>query len=218
MPIAIAVAILRYRLYEIDALINRTLLYGTMTLAVIAVYIAVVGYLGSLFQAGDELVVSLVATGVIAVLFQPLRERVQLAIDRLLYGRRHEPYAVLAGLGRRLERTLASDALIEAIVGTVRESLKLSYTAMALRIGDETAVAAASGIPGDEPLQIALTHQGEVVGALLLSPRRGEELTSAANGSWRISRGRRGSSSTRCALRPSCDRRTRIFSQRGRSW
>ena len=179
VPISVAVAILRYRLYDLDVLINRTLVYATMTLAVIAFYVAVVGYVGSLFRTGDELVVSLVATGVIAVLFQPLRERVQRAIDRLLYGRRHEPYAVLSELGRRLEATLASDALIEALVGTVRESLRLSYTAIALRIGDETRVAAASGIPSDEPLQIALTHQGEVVGALLLSPRRGEELTSA---------------------------------------
>jgi len=178
VPISIAVAILRYRLYDIDVLINRTLMYGTMTLAVIAVYIAVVGYLGSLFRTGDELVVSLVATGVIAVLFQPLRERVQLAIDRLLYGRRHEPYAVLSGLGRRLETTLASDALIEAVVGTVRESLQLSYAAIAVRIGDDTAVAAASGIPTTAPLRFPLTHQGELVGELLLSPRRGEELTS----------------------------------------
>jgi signal transduction histidine kinase len=179
VPISVAVAILRYRLYDIDVLINRTLVYGSLTLGVIAFYVVVVGYVGSLFRTGDELVLSLVATGVIAVLFQPVREHVQRAIDRLLYGRRHEPYAVLSGLGRRLEATLASDALIEALVGTVRESLKLSYAAIALRIGDETAIAAASGVPIADPLRIPLTHQAEVVGALLLSPRRGEALTPA---------------------------------------
>lgn len=179
VPVSVAVAILRYRLYDIDVLVNRTLVYSTLTLGVVAFYVAVVGYVGSFFRAGDDLVLSLVATGLIAVLFQPLRERVQRSVDRLLYGRRHEPYAVLSELGQRLGATLASDALIEAIVGTVRESLKLSYTAITLRIGDETRVAAAAGIPGDEPLQIPLTHQGEVIGALLLSPRRGEELTSA---------------------------------------
>ncbi|HUG07033.1 MAG TPA: GAF domain-containing sensor histidine kinase [Candidatus Limnocylindria bacterium] len=179
VPISVAVAILRYRLYDLDLLVNRTLVYSTLTLGVLAFYVAVVGYLGSLFRAGDDLILSLVATGLIAVLFQPLRERVQRSVDRLLYGRRHEPYAVLSELGQRLGATLASDALIEAIVGTVRESLKLSYTAVALRIGDETTVAAASGVPRDEPLQIPLKHQNEVVGALLVSARRGEELTSA---------------------------------------
>lgn len=179
VPLSVAVAILRYRLYDIEVLINRTLVYGTLTLSVIAFYVVVVGYVSSLLRTGDELVVSLVATGVIAVLFQPLRERVQRAIDRLLYGHRHEPYAVLSGLGRRLEATLASDALIEAVVATVRESLKLSYAAIALRIGEETTVAAASGITIADPQRIPLTYQGEVVGALLVSPRQGEELTSA---------------------------------------
>ncbi|MEX2046886.1 MAG: sensor histidine kinase [Chloroflexota bacterium] len=178
VPLSVAVAILRYRLYDIDVLINRTLVYSTLTLGVIAFYVAVVGYVGSLFRPGSDLVLSLVATGLIAVLFQPLRERVQRAFDRLLYGRRHEPYAVLSGLGRRLEATLASDALIEAVVGTVRESLQLSYAAIAMRIGDDTAVAAASGVPTAAPLRFPLTHHGEVIGELLLSPRRGEELTS----------------------------------------
>jgi signal transduction histidine kinase len=179
VPISVAIAILRHRLYDIDVLVNRALVYGTLTLGVLAFYVVVVGYVGSLFRGGEELVISLVATGLIAVLFQPLRERLQRTIDRLLYGRRHEPYAVLSGLGRRLEATLAPDALIEALVASIRESLQLSYAAIALRMGDETAVAAASGTPSDEPLRISLTHQGDVVGALLLSPRSGEELTSA---------------------------------------
>lgn len=178
VPISVTVAILRYRLYDLDLLVNRTLVYGTLTVAVIASYVGVVGYVGSLFRSTDELVLSLVATGVVAVLFQPLRERIQRAIDRLLYGRRHEPYAVLSGLGRRLEATLAADALIEAVVATVRESLRLSYAAIALRIGDDTTVAAEAGAPTAAPLRFPLTHQGEVVGELLLSPRRGEELTS----------------------------------------
>lgn len=179
VPISVAIAILRYRLYDIDVLVNRALVYGTLTLGVLAFYVVVVGYVASLFRAGEELVISLVATGLIAVLFQPLRERLQRGIDRLLYGHRHEPYAVLSGLGRRLEATPASDALIGTVVSTLRESLKLSYAAIALRIGEDTAIAAASGILVGEPLRIPLTHQGEAVGALLLSPRKGEQLSSA---------------------------------------
>jgi signal transduction histidine kinase len=179
VPISVAIAILRYRLYDIDVLVNRALVYGTLTLGVLAFYVLMVGYVGSLFRGGEELVFSLVATGLIAVLFQPLRERLQRSIDRLLYGRRHEPYAVLSGLGRRLGATLAPDALIEALVAGIRESLQLSYAAVGLRIGDDTEIAASSGTPSGEPLRIPLTHQGDIVGALLLAPRSGEELTSA---------------------------------------
>jgi signal transduction histidine kinase len=179
VPISVAIAILRYRLYDIDILINRALVYGTLTLGVLGFYVVVVGYVGSLFRGGEEVVISLLATGLIAVLFQPLRERLQRAIDRLLYGHRHEPYAVLSGLGRRLEATPASDELIEAVVGTVRESLKLSYAAIALRIGEDTTIAASSGVLMGEPLSIPLTHQSEVLGELLLCPRKGEDLGSA---------------------------------------
>jgi hypothetical protein len=75
VPTAVGIAILRYRLYDIDLIINRTLLYGTLTASVVALYVLVVGALGMLFREGSSLAVSLVATGVVAVLFATLRER-----------------------------------------------------------------------------------------------------------------------------------------------
>ncbi|MCK6623746.1 MAG: hypothetical protein L6R45_01070 [Anaerolineae bacterium] len=65
------------------------------------------------------------ATDLIAVLFQPLRERLQRAVNRLLYGQRDDPYAILSGLGRRLEATLAPDAVLPPIVATVKETLNV---------------------------------------------------------------------------------------------
>ena len=94
------IAVLRYRLDGIDVVINRTLVYALLTAVVIAVYVLVVGYLGAALRREDDLLISLVATGVVAVLFAPLRDRLQRAVDRLLYGQRAEPYAALSRLGR----------------------------------------------------------------------------------------------------------------------
>ncbi len=97
-----------------------------------AFYVLVVGYLGPVFRVEDNLLISLAATGIVAVLFQPLRERLQRGINRLMYGERDEPYAVVSRLGRRLEATLAPEAVLPTIVETVKEALKLPYTAIAL--------------------------------------------------------------------------------------
>ncbi len=171
IPLSIGVAILRYRLWDIDLVINRTLVYGVLTACVVGLYALVVGSLGALFRSDGNLVISLVATGTIAVLFQPLRERLQRGVNRLLYGERDDPYAVLSRLGRRLEATLAPDAVLPTVVQTVREALKLPYAAIALKRDDDLVVAAASGAPPVTPLRLPLVYQQEAVGELILAPR-----------------------------------------------
>lgn len=179
VPVAVGIAVLKYRLYDIDLVINRTLVYGALTACVVGIYVLVVGYLGALLRT-DDLLVSLIATGVVAVLFAPLRDRLQRGVDRLLYGERDDPYAVLSRLGERLEGTLAPDAVLPAIVQTVREALKLPYAAIALKEGEEPVIAAEHGPPVQEPLRLPLVYQGETVGELLLAPRApGEEFSSA---------------------------------------
>ena len=186
IPVAIGVAILRYRLYDIDFVMNRTLVYGALTACVIGIYVLVVGYLGALLRTGGNLPVSLVATGVVAVLFAPLRDRLQQGVNRLMYGERDEPYAVLSRLGERLEATLAPEAVLPAIVETVGEALKLPYAAIALpRDGNYFEVAAASGEPPGgpptDPLVLPLSYGGETVGRLLLASRGSGEGFSAAD-------------------------------------
>jgi signal transduction histidine kinase len=176
-PVAVAVAVLRYRLDGIDVVINRTLVYGAMTAVVVGVYVFVVGYLGAAFAAGSDLTVSLVATGIVAVLFAPLRDRLQRAVDRLLYGQRAEPYAALSRLGERLEATLAPDAVLPTIVTTVRESLRLPYAAIAL----DGQVAAAAGEPVPRPAVLPLLYRNRPVGDLELGLRPGEDAFSAAD-------------------------------------
>ena len=172
VPIAVGIAVLKYRLYDIDILINRTLVYGALSASVIGIYILVVGYLGALFKT-DDVLISLVATGLVAVLFAPLRERLQRGINRLMYGERDDPYAVLSRLGQRLEATLAPEAVLPTIVETVREALKLPYAAIALtENGAAPSIAASVGKPtADKPLSLALSYQGEPVGELLLGSR-----------------------------------------------
>ena len=171
-PLALVVAILRYRLWDIDILINRTLVYGALTASVAGLYILVVGYLGAIFRTGSSLPISLLATGAVAVLFQPLRGWLQRGVNRLMYGQRDEPYAVVARLGRRLEHALAPEAVLPTIVETVAQALNLPYAAILLQRGAAVETAASYGTPVGQPLVLPLTYHSEVVGQLVLGPRR----------------------------------------------
>ena len=179
LPVSIGIAILRYRLWDIDIIMNRTLVYGLLTAFVVGFYILVVGYLGATFRTGGNVLISLVATGLIAVLFQPLRTLLQRGVNRLVYGLRDEPYVALSRLGQRLKTTLEPDEVLSTIVATVRETLKLSYAAIEIPEGPAFALAAASGVPPTkEAVRLSLIHQGEAVGNLLIAPRgRNEMLT-----------------------------------------
>jgi signal transduction histidine kinase len=197
-PISFAIAIMRYRLWDIDIIINRTLVYGALTASIIGMYILVVGYLGALFRTGNNLLISLIATGLVAALFQPLRELLQRGVNRLFYGQRDEPYRVVSRLGQRLEATLAPEAVLPTIVETVAQALKLPYAAITLQ-QDGAVVSAA--IFGKEPgggklrpytsgnveasladalIHLPLIYQTEQIGELLLAPRGpGESFTPA---------------------------------------
>ena len=179
IPLSLAVALLRHGLFDVDALIGRTLVYGALTLTVVAVYVVLVGYLGSLFRTEDNLLISLLATGAVAVLFQPLRERLQRGVNRLLYGQRDEPYAVLSDLGRRLAATADPTAMLPAVVETIARALKVPYVAIETAESAPAAVAAA-GVARGDVIRLPLAHQGETLGTLVLGRRtRGEGLSVA---------------------------------------
>ena len=174
-PLCFGIAILRYRLWDIDVIINRTLVYGVLTVSIVALYILVVVGLGTLFQAQGNLSISLLATGLIAVLFQPLRTRLQRVVNQLMYGERDDPYGVLSRLGQRLEATLAPDAVLPTIVETVAQALKLPYTAITLKQVGTFTLAASYGSSQGELLRLPLIYQTEQVGELILAPRTPDE-------------------------------------------
>jgi signal transduction histidine kinase len=171
VPVFTYIAILRYRLYDIDIIINRTLVYGALTSCVVGIYVLAVGGLGALFQSRGNLGVSLIATGLVAVLFQPLRNRLQRGVNRLMYGERDDPYAVISRLGRRLEATLAPDTVLPTVVETIAEALKLPYAAILLKEGESFRTASSYGSPTAEPDALPLVYQREEIGRLLIGPR-----------------------------------------------
>jgi signal transduction histidine kinase len=171
IPLAIGVAILRYRLFDIDLLINRTLVYGSLTTGIIALYIVIVGSLSALFQGRGNILISLLATGVVAVIFQPLRAWLQNSVNRLFYGQRDEPYAVISRLSRRLEATFAPDAVLPAIVETVAQALKLPYAAISISEGGQDNIVSSYGTPTHTSSRLPLVYQAEAVGELILAPR-----------------------------------------------
>src|SRR5215212_8527530 len=98
VPVITYIAIVRYHLYDIDVVINRTLVYGSLTTCVVGIYVLAVVALGALFRTQGNIAVSLLTTGLVAVLFQPLRSRLQRGVNRLMYGERDDPYAVISRL------------------------------------------------------------------------------------------------------------------------
>ena len=183
VPVFTYIAILRYRLYDIDVVINRTLVYGSLSACVVGIYVLAVVALGALFQTQGNIAVSLFATGLVAVLFQPLRGRLQRSVNRLMYGERDDPYAVISHLGRRLEAALAPDTVLPTVVETIAQALKLPYAAILLKEGEGFRTAASYGSPRGEPETLPLVYQREEIGRLVLSPRGpGEGFSEADRG------------------------------------
>jgi two-component system NarL family sensor kinase len=175
VPIAIGIAILRHRLFDIDLLISRTLSYAALTGIVIALYVVAVTYLGALLRQPENTVVSASAALIVAVAFNPVRVRVQRAVDQLVYGQRADPYAVVAELGRRLGAALDPEAVLPTIARTVGDSLRLPYVAIELSGGDGQRIVASHGRARDTVISLPLVYQQQTVGHLLVSPRPGEE-------------------------------------------
>ncbi|MCX7792524.1 MAG: sensor histidine kinase, partial [Chloroflexaceae bacterium] len=133
IPLALAVAILRHHLFDIGLVINRALVWGVLSALTMGLYVLLVGALSWLFQTSHSPLAFFLATGVVAVLFQPVRQRLQRGVNRLMYGERDDPYAVLSRLGQRLGGALAPDAVAPTIVESIAVALKLPYVALVVR-------------------------------------------------------------------------------------
>ena len=171
LPISLAFAMMRYRLWDIDIIINRTLVYGSLTMLVVGIYVFVVGALGTFFQAQGNLVIALLATGIVAVLFQPLRERLQRGVNRLIFGERDDPIEALSRLGKQLETAVPTNDILPMLVETIARTLKLPYVGIQLRAGTEDNVTAEYGSPPQELADFPLLYQGENIGRLVVALR-----------------------------------------------
>ncbi|MEM8857858.1 MAG: sensor histidine kinase [Chloroflexota bacterium] len=174
-PIAILIAILRHRIWNIDIIISRTLIYGGLTLMIVAIYSITVGGFALLFQSSGNFFISLVATGIIAVIFQPVRERLQRWVNRLIFGERDDPYTVISQLNQSLQATAVPQETLTTIAQNIADILKLPHVDIEL-IDDSVQIGRASiGRPVGTPLELPLTYQQESVGRLTVSPRTPNE-------------------------------------------
>jgi len=195
IPIAIGVSILRYRLFEIDVVINRALLFGALAVFIAVVYVAIVAGVGAIVGGQASPLLSAAAAGVVALAFQPVRRRAQRFADRLVYGKRATPYEVLSEFSERLGNTYANEELLPRMARALGEGTGARRADVWMRAGDELRPEAAwpddaeptSPRPASpEEQKSAVTassmfepvrHHGELLGALSIEKRPGESLT-----------------------------------------
>jgi len=168
LPVSMGIAILRHRLWDVDVVVSRAIVYLVLTVCIVAIYVFIVGWLGATFRTDSNLFFSLLATGIVAMLFQPLRDATQRRVNRRLFGQRDEPYDVMSRLGQQIESTYDPDGVLPAITSTIRDALKLPYVAIVLPQQPESLPAATSGAPVADLMTIPLMYQQSQVGELLL--------------------------------------------------
>jgi hypothetical protein len=137
IPIAIGFAILKYRLYDIDLVINKTLVYGAMALFITAAYVAIVVGIGRAIGTERDLALSIAATALVAVAFQPVRERVQRFANRLVYGKRATPYQVLADFSGGMTHAVATEELLPRMARIVAQGVGAARADIWLHVGSE---------------------------------------------------------------------------------
>jgi signal transduction histidine kinase len=196
IPIAIGFAVLKYRLYEIDVVINKTVVFGSLALFIGVVYVTMVVGLGQLIgTTTNDPVLSIAATAVVALLFEPVRARVQRLANRLVYGERATPYEVLMHFSERIAGTYATEDVLPRTARVIAEGTGAERVDIWLRAGD--ALRPGARWPADAPALTAapsldahgslslpgadkvvpVRHRDQLLGAVTVAKPRGDPLT-----------------------------------------
>src|SRR4029453_3745296 len=187
---AIGIAVLKYRLYEIDVVIGKAVLYGSLAVFITAVYAALVVGVGALVGNRRNAVLAALAAAVVAVAFQPARQRAGRLANRVVYGRRATPYQVLSQFARRIGATYASQEVLPQMAHIVAAGTGAEQGGVWLRVADEPRPEASSDgrshagpmpvdggkLPAlpDSDMSAPVVHQGELLGAISIRMPKGE--------------------------------------------
>ena len=188
LAIAFAVSITKYRLYDIDVVVNRSIVFGLLAVFITVVYAVVVGTLGSVI-GGSDVVLAIVATTIVAIMFEPVRERVQRLANRLVYGKRAAPYEVLSDLTRSLPNAEEEDGLLDRMAtqlraGTGAERAQVWVTddtqGLVLAASDPaTTIDEVAEIDDLGGVVVPIEHDSAILGALTVEPSPGTTLRPA---------------------------------------
>jgi signal transduction histidine kinase len=193
--VAIGVAVLKYRLYEIDVVISKAVLYGSLAVFITAVYAGLVVGVGTLAGGRDSPLLAALAAAVVAVAFQPARQWAGRLANRVVYGRRATPYQVLSQFAQRIGGAYADEEVLPQMAHIVAEGTGAERVVVWLRVDDELRPGASSGVgPDAAPLpvdsqampplpdtdmSVSVVHQGDQLGAISVRMPRGEPLRPA---------------------------------------
>jgi signal transduction histidine kinase len=200
VPFGAGIAVFKYRLYDIDVILDRTIVYGVLAAFITAVYVVVVSVIGAF--VGATQVLSLIATAIVAVAFQPVRLRVEGVARRIVYGERATPYETLSTFSGHLSETYSVDDVLPSMARILAEGTGASRAEVWLRVGSELRPAAswpeeeerASPVPvrdGSHPAIVTTSrveaasreadvrHRGELLGALVVTKPPFERFTPA---------------------------------------
>jgi signal transduction histidine kinase len=166
VPVAILIAVLRYRLLDVDVLIRKSLVYGALWLLIVGVYVLAAAAVGVAVGGQVPVTLAILITVVAALVFQPARHRLEQLANRWVFGERTGRYELLAGFGAELERTLSLDDLLPRLAATVQRGLDARWARISLALG-----------PGENPVMVPRaaagiapeTHAEPILSSLLLA-------------------------------------------------
>jgi signal transduction histidine kinase len=196
VPISIGLGVLKYRLYDIDVVINKAVVYAALAVFITVVYVAVVVGVGTAVGATGDPFLSAVAAAVVALAFQPARRASQRLANRVVYGRRATPYEVLAELGDRLAGEYASEDVLDRIAATLAGGIGAERVVVWLHVGSGLRPAASWPTDGEAPATVGnvvdalaldvdgmrafpVRHQGDLLGAIGVSKPASDPITEA---------------------------------------
>lgn len=169
IPVSIVIGVLRYRLFDIDLVVRRSVVYGTLTVGIAVIYVGLSAAPGLTFGSQVPVEVAVILTVLAAVLFQPLRRRLEAVADRWVFGTKVNRYELMMAFGAGLEQTVNLPELLPRLADTVRRGLAAGWVRVA--VGDVEAVAGEPG--GAVAVAVPLERDGEVLGRLECGPKDG---------------------------------------------